>query len=197
MYTVIGALRTRTLRVLWMLEELGQPYEHQPHAPLSDGVRALYPAGKVPVLLEEGEVFTDSVAIMTYLADRHQALTFPAGTPARAHQDGHTNFLIEEFDGILWMAGKHSFVLPEEQRMPEIKQSLRWEFARSCARLAERLGDGPFLMGETMTIADILAGHCLGWAKAAKFEVKEDALLAYHERLKARPAFRRALQKNG
>ena len=197
MYTVIGPVRTRTLRVLWMLEELGQPYEHLPHAPQSDGVRAHYPAGKVPVLLEGDRAITDSVAIMTFLADRHGALTYPAGTVERARQDGHTNFLIEEFDGLLWMAGKHSFVLPEELRVPQIKESLRWEFARSCQRLAERLGAGPFLMGESMTLADILAGQCLGWAKAAKFEVSEPALLDYHERLKARPAFRRALQGKG
>ena len=197
MYTVIGSTRTRTLRVLWMLEELGQPYEHLPHAPQSETVRAHYPAGKVPVLLAGDQAITDSVAIMTFLADSHGALTFPAGTLERARQDGHTNFLIEEFDCILWMAGKHSFVLPEELRVPQIKESLRWEFARSRQRLAERLGAGPFLMGERMTFADIIAGQCLGWAKAAKFEVSEPALVAYHERLKARPAFRRALKGKG
>ena len=41
--------------------------------------------------------------------------------------------------------------------MPEIKDSLQWEFARSADSFETLAGDGPFLMGETMTIADILA----------------------------------------
>lgn len=46
MYTVIGTVRTRAARVLWMLEELGLPYEHLAAAPRSEGVTAFNPAGK-------------------------------------------------------------------------------------------------------------------------------------------------------
>ena len=196
MYKVIGAVKTRTLRVLWMLEELGLPYEHNAAAPGSDDAKAMNGTGKVPVLLVDDTPITDSVAIMTYLADKHGALTFPAGTIERAKQDGHTNFLLEEFDAVLWMAGKHSFVLPEELRVPAVKPSLKWEFERSLSRLAERLGKGPFLMGETMTIADILAVHCLGWAIAAKFPIEAPVLRDYFSRLRDRPAYGAALSRS-
>ncbi len=197
MYTVIGSLRSRTLRVLWLLEELGVAYEHLPASPGSDQVRVHSSSGKVPVLLEGEHVFTDSVAIMTYLADKHGQFTFPAGTPERAIQDGHTNFLVDEFDGILWTAARHSFVLPEEHRVPAVKDSLKWEFQRSQKRLVERLGSNPFLMGEVMTIADILAVHCGGWATAAKFSITEPVFRDYIDRLRARPAFARAMERDG
>jgi putative NADH-flavin reductase len=55
MYTVIGSPRSRAMRVLWMLEELEQPYELIPAAPRDEAVRAYNPAGKVPVLLVDGQ----------------------------------------------------------------------------------------------------------------------------------------------
>ncbi|MDJ0627976.1 MAG: glutathione S-transferase family protein [Rhodobacter sp.] len=192
MYTVIGGVRSRAFRVLWMLEELGQPYSHLPAAPRSDDVRAHNPAGKVPVLLEDGTALTDSTAILTYLADKHGALTFPAGTLERARQDGHTQFLLDEFDALLWTASRHSFILPQELRVPAIKDTLRHEYKTSLDRLTERVGDGPFLMGETLTVPDIIACHCSGWAVAAKFPMPADALDAYFTRLRDRPAYRRA-----
>jgi len=70
---------------------------------------------------------------------------------------------------------------------------LKWEFARSQKRFVARLGDGPFLMGDTMTIADILAAHCGRWAANAKFDISEPKFADYVARLVARPAFRRAL----
>ncbi|MDJ0824995.1 MAG: glutathione S-transferase family protein [Rhodobacter sp.] len=192
MYTVIGGIRSRTFRVLWMLEELGQPYTHLPAAPRSDAVTAHYPAGKVPVLLEDGAALTDSTAILTYLADKHGALTFPAGTRDRARQDGHTQFLLDEFDALLWTASRHSFILPEDLRVPAVKDTLRHEYATSLNRLAERVGDGPYLMGEMMTVPDIIACHCGGWAVVAKFPQPEGALKAYFQRLRDRPAYGRA-----
>jgi glutathione S-transferase len=192
MYTVIGTTKSRALRVLWMLEELGQPYEHIPAGPRSEDARRHNPSGKIPALLVDGAAITDSVAIMTYLADRHGALTNPAGTLDRARQDGFTHLINDEFDAVLWMAGRHSFVLPEEMRLPAIKESLRWEFDRSQSRLGETLGDKPFLMGETMTIPDILLAHCMRWATNANFPVTDARIIAHRDRMIARPAFQRA-----
>lgn len=191
MYTVIGGLRSRTFRVLWLLEELGQGYEHRAAAPRSDEVRAHNTSGKIPVLLDGTEALTDSVAIMTYLTDKYGQFTMPAGTIERAHQDGHTQFISDEMDAALWTAARHSFVLPEEKRVPQIKDSLKWEYDRALNRLAERLGAGPFLMGETMTIPDILATHCGNWAMNADFPEPPKPVADYFDRMRARPAFKR------
>lgn len=195
MYTVIGTLTSRTFRVLWALEELGQPYAHEPVPPHSERVMALNATGKIPVLLVDGAALTDSTAILTFLADRHGALTFPAGSVERARQDALTHRFLDEVEALVWTAARHSFILPPDHRVPAIKDSLRWELARNAARieteLAGALTFGPWLMGETFTIADILAVHCLDWAEKAKMPVTAPALLAYRDRAHARPAFRK------
>lgn len=195
MYQVIGGVRSRALRVLWMLEELGETFEHIDASPGSDAVKAVNPSGKVPVLVVDGTALTDSSAILSYLADKHGALSFPAGTLDRARQDGLMHKVLDELDAVLWTAARHSFVLPEDQRMPEIKGPLKWEFVRSCESLIEAMGDGPYLMGETFTIADIVCAHCLSWAINAKFAVENEDLRAYLGRCRDRDAFKRAASR--
>jgi glutathione S-transferase len=191
-YKIIGSVKSRTLRVLWMLEEIGAEYEHVPSAPRSEEVTRFNPAGKVPVLIAEGVPITDSVAIMTFLGDRHGKLTHAAGTIQRARQDSLTQAIVDEFDAALWTAARHSFVLPEDKRVPAVKDSLRWEFERSQEQFVPRMAeDGPFLMGEEMTIPDILLAHCMGWAVAAKFPVTEP-FKEHARRMRDRPAFARA-----
>lgn len=191
MYTVYGSLDTRTFRVLWMLEELGVPYEHIKSAPRSDETRAVNPAGKVPVLIADGATLTDSVAIMTFLADRHGQFTHPCGSIDRARQDGFTHFINDELDATLWTAARHSFVLPKDKRVPEVKDSLKWEFARSVDELVRRMGDGPFLMGAEMTLPDILAAHCGNWAFAAKFPLTNETFNTFVKRMRSRDAYQR------
>lgn len=193
MYEVIGNRASRTFRVLWTLEELGQPYTHIPAGPRSDEVRAVSAAGKVPVLREGDMILTESVAIMTYLADRHGALTYPAGTPERARQDALTQQIQCDIDAVIWTAARHSFVLPEDKRVPEVKDSLRWEYERNLGLISAGF-EGPFLTGEMMTIADILLTHCLRWAETAKFPEPDAAMAAYKARMEARDAFQRVLE---
>ena len=195
MIKLVGTRKNRTLRVLWMLEELGIEYEHIPAAPRSEDATRYVASGKVPALIVDGSIISDSVAIMTYLADSHGQFTFPAGSLERAIQDSHTQFLCDEFDACLWAATRHTFILPEEHRIPEVKESLKWEFERSLARFMDRLGDGPFLMGDTMTIADIVAGHCGNWAANAGFPLKsQPGFQTYTDRLRERPAYKRAIE---
>lgn len=193
MYTVIGPVQSRTLRVIWMLEELGQPYDHVPALPQSDSVVQINPAGKVPVLIYDGTPITDSTAIMTFLADRHGKMTYPAGTLERARQDSLTQFLLDEFDAALWLAARHSFVLPEELRLSAIKNTLRWEFEKSQKQLIHRMGEGDFVIGDQMTVPDIILAHCLIWALTAKFPVIEPRLSKFLAQMRERPAFRRAV----
>jgi glutathione S-transferase len=189
---VIGSAKSRAMRVIWMLEELGEPFEHLSAPPRSDDVVALNPAGKVPVLVVDDIPITDSTAILTYLADRFGKFTAPAGTLERAQQDSMTQFLLDEFDSALWMAARHSFILPEELRQIAIKDSLKWEVERSQKTLVARMGQSDFVMGPEMTVPDIILAHCLGWAQSAKFPIAEPVLGAYLDRMRARPAFERA-----
>ncbi len=190
MYTVIGGVSSRTFRVLWALEELGLTYDHIASPPQSPDVTKLNPLGKIPVLMDGATALTDSVAIMTYLADKHGGLTAPGGTRERAQQDAMTMWLIDEFDAALWLTAKHGFVLPEDQRLPEIKPFIRKEFARQLDIFETKI-QGDFVMGDTLTVPDILAVHCLNWAIGAKFPLENAAVNTYAKRLRDRPAFKR------
>jgi glutathione S-transferase len=195
MYTVIGTVKSRAARAIWLLEELGVAFEHIAAPPRSEGVVSVNPAGKVPVLIEDGVPITDSTAIVQYLADKHGHFTYPAGTLDRARQDSLTQFLLDEFDAALWMAARHSFVLPEELRQSGIKDSLKWEFERSQKTLVARMGKGPFLMGAQMTVPDIILTHCLSWAMTAQFPLMQERLNSYANAMRARPAFQRAMAR--
>ena len=191
MYKVYGKAQSRAFRVIWMLEEIGQPYEIIEAGPHSPEVLAVNPAGKIPILQDGDAMIRDSTAILTYLADKHGQLTYPAGTIERAQQDSMTHAILDELDAVLWAAARHVFILPEDKRVPGIGDSMKWEFSRNLKDIASRV-QGPFVMGDKITIADIILTHCLNWAFGAKFPIENDAVLAYSKTMRQRDAFQRA-----
>ena len=195
MYKVVGSPRTRTMRVLWMLEELGQDYEIVPAGPHSPEVLEGNPGGKVPTLHDGSVILTDTVAICTYLADKHGACTHPAGTPARARQDAMTQFCVDEIEGALWTASKNTFVHPEDRRCPDVAEVCKWEFAKAMKTLEAHLGDREFVAGDMFTVPDLLLGHCAGWAQRIEFPIPEGPVADYMARMRARPALARAMER--
>ena len=189
MYKVIGNTNTRTLRVLWAMNEIGLEYKHLKVEAHSAEAQLANVSGKVPSLEANGVSISDSTAIITYLADKYNQLTFPAGTIERAQQDSFTQFILDELDSILWTAARHSFVLPKEMRVIELKDTLHWEFARSLKVLESRMGAGPNVMGEKFTIPDIILTHIGGWARVAKFDIPDGKLRDYFRQQIKRPAY--------
>ncbi len=195
MYKVIGSPKSRALRVMWALEELGQDYEVYPVAPRSDEILAHNPSGKIPALMTDEGVLQDSVAIVQYLADRHGGLTYPGGTVARARQDAMSQWIVSEIDAALWLKAKHSFVLPAEHRVEDVKKTAEWEFGQAMAMLERMKGDRPYLAGDMFTVPDLLVSHCAGWALSAKMPVPGGAFGDYLKSLRKRPAMQRVMEK--
>ncbi len=195
MYKVVGSPRTRTMRVLWMLEELGQDYEISPQPPHSDPVVVGNPGGKIPTLHDGDTILSDSVAICTYLADKHGQCSHAAGTPARGHQDAMTQFALEMIDGTLWTASKNTFVLPEERRAPEIVPVCLFEWDKAMTTLAAHIDGKEFIAGDQFTIPDLVIAHCAGWAKNIKFPIPEGAVADYMARMRARPGLASAMAR--
>ena len=189
MYKVIGNTNTRTLRVLWAMKEIGLKYEHVQVNAQSVDAKKFNISGKVPTLDANGVNIADSTAIVTYLADKYNQLTFPAGTIERAQQDSFTQFILDELDSILWTAARHSFVLPKEMRVSELKNTLYWEFAKSLKVLESRMGNGPNVMGKKFTIPDIILTHIGGWARVANFDIPDGKLRDYFRQQIKRPAY--------
>ena len=191
MRTVYGTIPSRTFRVLWVLEELGLEYELVAARPHSPEVTAVNPLGQVPVLVDGDHVLTDSLAILNYLADRADALTFPPGTSERALMDARINFVLTEMEAPIWLMARHGFVLPEDQRAPGMRAVAEPDFIRGSLKFGEMLGDADYIAGDKFTIADVVAGHTLRWARNAKVKV-EGTALDFLVRMESRDGYRRA-----
>lgn len=189
MYKLIGSPKSRAFRVLWMLEELGVEYEWDKAGPRSEAVLAINPSGKIPVLIEDDEIMTDSAAIIQYLADRHGRFTSKPGTIARAKQDAVLHFAIDEMDGTCWAAAQHSFALPEALRVDNIKPACQYNWKRAMKTLERHLSDHKYTCGEDFRVPDIMVGHVLGWAIVAGFEIAEGRISEYFNTIRQRPAY--------
>ncbi len=192
MLTVLGSPRSRAFRVIWLLEELELEYEVRNLSPRDPEVFALNPSGKIPALLDGEACIIDSAAICHYLADREQRLTFKPGSIKRAMQDSFTFFALDDLETPLWTHGKNNFVLPKEQRVPQILDQCKAEFAKALKNFEHRLGNNKYVMGDTFTIADIFITHCMTWAKSSRFEIPKGPADDYLKHTRSRPAYRRA-----
>lgn len=194
-----GYKNGRTLRALWALEEAGAPYEYVEVDLFSGKAREpsfleLNPAGKVPVLVDDGHVITESAAICMHIAEKHEQaqLLPPAGSAARTDCYKWVSFILTELDSALWTIAKHRFALPEDKRVPAVLQTAAWEYGNGAKLLAKALKDREYLLECGFSVADILAGHILLWAKSARVSMRSTSLDSYLQRLEERPALARA-----
>lgn len=199
MITLYGTPRSRALRVAWVLEELGVDWEFsfvdmnkgEHH---SETFLALNPCGKVPVLTDDELVLSESAAICLYLAEKFGKLLPPVGSAASGLHHQWISFIITELEQPLWTLGKHKFALPEAQRHPQIMPCAVWEFDKAVALAENMLPDTTFLLGDTLSVADILLAHTLMWGTLFEQQIPPK-LAAYRDRLAARPSRKSALQK--
>ncbi|BFT31241.1 glutathione S-transferase family protein [Alteromonas sp. D210916BOD_24] len=199
MYTLYGFPKTRSVRVAWALEELGLPYQYKlidlklgQH--LTDEFKAISPAAKLPALVTPEGTLTESAAIVTFLAERHGMQEFipEPGSFARAKYEEMMLFLACELEQPIWNLAKHTFVLPKEQRIDQMRSVAVWEFQRVLPVFASMLGEKEFVCGELFTMADVIAGHILAWAKGSKLDIPFDNINAYAKRILGRDAYERA-----
>ena len=202
MLTVYGMPGTRTTRVTWTLEELGAEYEFvKVDITRGEGRKPPFieinPAGKVPALKDGDLVLTESVAICTYLADKHPeaGLVPEPRTVERAIHDQFCYLAVTELEELLWTRAKHTFVLPEKLRVPAIHDTLAREFTRAIKVLEARLGDHTCLLGDRFSVADIVTGHLCAWARKVEMPMESGTVNAYADRVLARPALARARER--
>jgi glutathione S-transferase len=202
MIKLYGYPRSRSTRIVWMLEELGIDYEFIKIDLLAGGGQSqdylkIHADGKVPAIDDGGFVLTESAAIMTYLGDKYPAANMVPKpvTKARATYDEWCFFVLTELEQPLWTVGKHTFVLPEDKRVPEILQVARWEFLKACNVLEKKLVGKPFALGDSFSAIDILIAHTLRWAAAFKVPCGSQRLDSYRDDMIARPAFEQVIKR--
>ncbi|MBK8176375.1 MAG: glutathione S-transferase family protein [Rhodospirillales bacterium] len=187
---------SRSSIVLWMLEEIGQPYalrvlnmsrgENREPAYLS-----VNPMGKVPALVHHGAVITETAAICCYLAETFSAagLEVPAGDPRRGAY-------------LKWMFFMNSCLEPALldrmlKRTDTPRQASGYgDFETLLSVLTGAIEPGPFLLGEAFSAPDVLIGSSLRWGRMIDAIPDRPEIAAYIARLEARPACRRAMERD-
>ena len=208
---------SRSQRVLWLLEELGLAYEVKRYqrdaktmlAPPE--LRAVHPLGKSPVI-QDGEVtLAESGAILEYLVGRHGngRLIPAAGTPERLRYTYWMHFaegsampplLMKLIFDRIEKAPMPFFVRPVARAIAQRAKSsfIQPNIDRNLDFMEGELGKSDWFAGAEFSAADIQMSFPLEAAQArGGLDAKRPRLMAFLERIHARPAYRRAIDRGG
>jgi glutathione S-transferase len=191
--TLYHAAPSRSSITRWMLEEVGEPYDIHLLS-LSKGENraadylAVNPMGKVPALKHGDVIITEAAAICTYLADEfpRAKLNVPIGTPRRGV---YLKWLFFGPGCIEPAIMDRAFPRKEEARRSALGYG---DFDTLMDVTAKAVANGPYLMGEQFTAADVVIGSTLRWGLLFKLLPERPEFVAYTGRLAQRPALQRA-----
>ncbi len=206
MLTLYHAPMSRSSRIVWLLEELGCDYRtravsirrRDPEAPPAPGAPMTgardpanrHPHGKVPALDHDGTMVYESAAVVLYLTDLFPEKGFgPAvGEPQRG-------------DYLSWLAYYAGVFEPAFTTavlgFDETDSTTGWApIGEVMAHVGGALDRGPYMLGDAFSGADILYGSTFALFMGSPLVPRTDALAAYVARLTARPAYRRAAERD-
>ena len=195
MLTLFHAPQSRSSRIIWLLEELGAEYTIRiTDIPRPDGSGASdagnpHPDKKVPALLDDNVLITESIAIVQYLSDKFPAAQIgpPIGDPKR----GPYLTWLAYYAGVIEPVVNLEFAGLGDSAV--MQRTFR-DRAAMNRRLLEALDPGPYILGEQFSGADILIASMGQFVRAM---LPTGPLVeAYLERCNARPALARALAKD-
>lgn len=189
------AAPSRSSTVLWMLEELGEPYElhvldmkGEQRAP---AYLAINPMGKVPAIEHDGVLVTETGAICLYLADAYpRAGLAPAiGDPLRGPY-------------VRWMFFQGNCLEPALidkalKREPGAASMMPYgDLDTTVETVAKAVAKGPWFLGDRFSALDVYFGSSIRWTTQFGLLPSRPEFASYIERLTARPAFKRAEAKD-
>jgi glutathione S-transferase len=185
---------TRSLRVRWILQELGVDFEPMRVNLQAGGNRqpeflAINPAGKVPTLVDGDEVLTESAAIALYLGEKYADKgLLPRDLSERAQVYRWMLFAVTELEQPLWRITRHTRLYPEDRRLPAEIALAREDFLRMVPVLDAQLNGRKFVVGERFSVADPVIAYTLDWANILQLLDDFPKLVDYMEAMYSRPA---------
>jgi glutathione S-transferase len=197
MIKVFHSPRSRSLRVLWMAEEMGLAYETEPGSLFSpsEAFLAANPTRTLPAMIDGDTVITESIAILQYLGSKYgpTPLVPWANNPAFPAFLQFLNYGEATLAANLTPVVRTRFMAPDDQKANWTVQNCADVFLARLSMVDAQLAKGPYLAGDEFTAADISVGYALGFGEFLGLTEKYPPAVAdYWERLKARPAFQRA-----
>jgi len=201
MITVHHLNRSRSKRVLWLLEELEMPYElvkHQrdPKTRLAPAtLKAIHPLSKAPIIVDGDVILCESGAIMEYILnqDSQQRLRPALADPTYTHYLEWLHFA----EGSLGLPVLAQMFMNMEER--DGKQPMDYYIAKEIALdfgyIEATLATRPYFAGDAFTAADIMMTIMLEIAGNVGLLEGRDGILDYLGRMQLRPAYQRAVQE--
>jgi len=193
---------SRSLRILWLLEELELPYEvvkHQrdPQTFLApDSLKAVHPLGKSPVIRDGGQLVIESGAILEYIVRKY-------GKGRLAPPESSPDF-VRYLQWMHYAEGSAMLPLMLElylRRLGDAGAPLRprvhGEIENHIGYLNAELGASDYFVGDSLSAADIQLAFVVQMARIFYGLEKFSNLARFVERMEARPAYRRALERGG
>ncbi len=203
MITVHHLNNSRSQRIVWLLEEIGQPYEivrYQRDAKTMrapDALKLIHPLGKSPVVEDGEQILAETGAILEYLVETYA----PQLAPQRG-TDAYWRY-------VYWMHYSEGSLMPQllikliADRMGvlawPIKGMVRKQLTLHLDYLESELAKSPWIVGAEMTAADVMMSFPLE-ASVSRVGITQESkpkIFEYIARLQARPAYKRALEKGG
>ena len=191
-----GIPRSRTMRPLWMLEELGVPYENA-KVSFIGGTRTpeflrLNPNGHIPVLQDDDLLLWESMAINLYLARKYNKGLWPKNVEDEGRAFQWSLWAMTELEEPVITALLHRGFLPENERDPKKAADAAERFQTPLRVLDGSLAGKQYLLGDAFTVADLNVASVLSWSFLGGLDVgRAPRAQAWLGRCTARPAFER------
>jgi len=157
MIKLFGQARSRASRSLWMLEEIGIPYEHVPVKPYTESRAADYlrinPNGRIPTLDDDGFILWESLAINLYLAEKYASTPLsPADVKDRERVYQWSFWAANEIEPRIISIAKE---LSKQSSNPTAVAPGLEQLTAALRVLDDRLGNSRCLLGDAFTVADL------------------------------------------
>jgi glutathione S-transferase len=195
-----GIPQSRTSRCLWMLEELGVPYENVPIHFLGEAQKPdflkINPNGRIPALDDDGLILFESLAINLHLARKYDGGKglWPNSPDDQSRAIQWSIWAMTEAEPPVMKLLLNRVFLPEAQRNEAEAQAGEQALAKPLGVLEGALRGRPYLLGDAFTVADLNVSAVIGWAPTLG-RLKLDGtpgVAAWHARCSGRPALARA-----
>jgi len=200
MLQIYHAPMTRSLRVIWLCEELEVPYEvipvdFSPEYRSTPEWRALNPTGKVPVMIDNGITMFESGAMVQHILNCYGN----GRLEPKPRTEAHAHFLQWCWFGESTLARpvgeivNHKREFPDEQAIPAIVTEMADRVEVSLHAVAGATADSTWLIGEHFTAADVMVGYSLHLANLVTPDRMPATLAPYWQRLQARKGYQKTI----
>jgi len=197
MLQLYGNPRSRAIRCLWMLEEVGQPYQLveksvRPEDLQSAEYLRLNPNARIPTLVDGDVVLWESMAINLYLAQKYQGPMHSESAEVFGLAAQWSFWAMLEIERLLLELLEHRVLLPEYSRDASVVERVELLLRKPLTVLNGALAGCGFLAGDAFTVADLNVAGILMWGKLSRMDMSAYPDLArWLDGCLARPAYAR------